>query len=162
MKTLADIKTFLTTFSYKQVMVTAILDDESQVKLWIGNSYGQNNPNPLEVNFRSEYGSHVDEMDWEFLEHILSNSYKSWEIDPRDVAVCNFYKNIKEWVEVSKQYYWDALEAVPPAYHKNMVFACGEPYTHNNDGEPVYLFFKADNGKYWTQLMSKKEFLVSK
>jgi hypothetical protein len=161
MKTLADIKNFLATFSYKQIMVTAVLDDKSQIKLWIGNSYGQNNPNPLEVNFRGEDGSHVDEMDWEFLKHCLGN-YASWAIDPRDVAIWNFYKNIKEWVEVSKEYYWDALEAVPPAYHRNMVFACGEAYTHNDDGEPVYSFFKADNGKYWVQLMSKREYLASK
>lgn len=157
---LAEIKEFLGT--YKQIMITATLDDESLVKIWIEKSYGQNNPNPLEVRFKNEEGSHIDEMDWEFLEHILTECYKSWEIDARDVAIWNYYQNKKEWVEVSKEYYWDCLETVPPAYHRNMVFACGEPYTYNNSGDPVYFFFKADNGKYWVQLMSKKEFLASK
>ena len=158
MKTLADIKKFLSRLPYKQIMVTAVLDDQSKVKLQIGNSYGTNNPNPLEV---IKDGSHVDEMDWDFLHHCLGN-YLSWTIDPRDVSVWHFYENIKEWVEVSKDYYWDCLEALPPAYQKNDVFACGEAYTHNLKGEAVYSFFKKDSeDRYWTKLMSKKEYLES-
>jgi hypothetical protein len=104
----------------------------------------------------------MNSTNFEELQEVLSN-YKSWAIHPRDVAIWNFLRNIKEWVEVTKEDYWYSLEAVPPAYHRGGVFACGEAYTHNDDNEPVYSFFKEDEqGKFWTQLMTKKEYLASK
>lgn len=46
-------------------------------------------------------------------------------------------------VEVSEETYYHFLEAVPPIYF-NRGFACGEAYSHNSHGTPVYYCFMDD------------------
>jgi|SanBayMetagenome_1026888.scaffolds.fasta_scaffold41275_2 hypothetical protein len=163
MKTLSDIKQHL--LGNYTARINGTLDSGELITLHIEQYLNQDREQGrFDVVFRQKSGE-IDRMKsitFDELQEVLSN-YKSWKIHPRDVAVWNFLRNIKEWVEVAEVDYWYSLEAVPPAYHKNGVFACGEVYTHNDDDEPVYFFFKGDSeGRYWTQLMSKREYLTSK
>lgn len=47
---------------------------------------------------------------------------------------------------VSEETYYHFLEAVPPVYF-NGGFACGEAYSHNSLGVPVYYCFTSRDGK---------------
>lgn len=163
MKTLADIQLHLQ--GNYTAGINAILDSGEVIVIRLEQYLNQDKEqNRFDAIFYKEYkeNGRMQSINTDELQEVLT-TYKSWTIDPRDLAVWYFLRNIKEWVEVSERDYWYALEAVPPAYHRNGVFACGESYTHNDNNEPVYSFFKEDSdGKFWTQLMSKREYLASK
>lgn len=162
MKTLADIKLHLLGNCTTRINGTT---DSGEVIRIILEQYlnTDREQGRFDVIFYEESGekSRLKSITFDELQEILDNY--TWQVDPQDIAVWNFLRNIKQWVEVSKEVYWDMLECVPPVYHRSGVFACGEAYTHNDKGEPVYSFFKEDaDGKFWTQLMSKQEYLASK
>lgn len=163
MKTLNDIKEHLPRAYNARIYGT--LDSGEVIRIDIQeclNIYKDNSE--IEVVFRDESGEELRIPDTTFqrLEKTLGD-YKEWKIEPQDVAVWNFQRHIKEWVEVDEKTYWYSLESVPPAYHKNGVYACGEAYSYNAEGETAYRFFKEDNdGKFWTQIMSINDYLKSR
>jgi hypothetical protein len=56
-------------------------------------------------------------------------------------AVDNMFKaGDRSWREVSKNIYWEQLEALPPAKMNGNCFAVGEPWDHDNRGAIVTMF----------------------
>lgn len=64
---------------------------------------------------------------------------------------------VKDWQEgkprrayeiTEEAYYW-GLECVPPASMRSTAFLCGEPYTHDNEGKPLFSAAVKTRGKYY-------------
>lgn len=91
---------------------------------------------------------------WDEYKNLQSNIIGSaypWVID-------YYYENEGRWREISEENYNWYLGCVPPIAMSSSSFLCGEPYTHQNDGQGVYLGCRYDNGKYYAQLMTIKEY----
>jgi len=73
-------------------------------------------------------------------------------------CVANYYANSTEWVEFTDDEYTWFLECVPPVSSRRDAYLSGEPYTHNREGEPVYLAMHQDEGKNLGRLMTLREF----
>lgn len=52
--------------------------------------------------------------------------------------------------EITEEAYWWGLECVPPAWMYSTAYLCGEPYTHNNNGDPLFSFGVRLNDKYYS------------
>jgi len=61
-------------------------------------------------------------------------------------------------VEMTGAAYWHFLECVPPKRMERGAFVCGEPYTHNDKGEGVYLCGREIAGKHIAQYGTLKQF----
>ena len=57
----------------------------------------------------------------------------------------------RTWRETAEAIYTYFLGAVPPAFATHGIFAMGEPYTHDDRGRPVFLFFAERDGRYFAQ-----------
>jgi len=82
------------------------------------------------------------------------------------------YFNHKRWVtgldhaktkgfpktEMCKDSYWHFLECVPPKRMHKGAFICGEPYTHNGQGEAIYLCGIKEGNKYFAKYGTLKQF----
>ncbi len=62
-------------------------------------------------------------------------------------------------IEVTEDTYYEMLGAVPPVHQGRNSFVCGEAYTHNEKGTPVYYCFYINNGEYFGMLATVKTFL---
>ena len=62
---------------------------------------------------------------------------------------------VKDWregkprkaYEITEEAYWWGLECVPPRMMKQGAYLCGEPYTDNEQGEPLYSAAFADGDR---------------
>ena len=72
--------------------------------------------------------------------------------------------NKDNWRELfTEDTYWEMLGAVPPAYQSHGRFACGEPYTHNSKGEPLYYcFVQTGKNMFFGFLGTVKELIETK
>jgi hypothetical protein len=61
-------------------------------------------------------------------------------------------------VEMCEEAYWHFLECVPPKVLEPGAYVCGEPYTHNSKGEPVYLCGIQGGKRYFAQYGTVKQF----
>lgn len=61
--------------------------------------------------------------------------------------------------EITEEAFWWGLECVPPAMMKSSAYLCGEPYTDNAAGEPLYSAAVETTGKkfYALGLMTVEE-----
>jgi hypothetical protein len=51
--------------------------------------------------------------------------------------------------EVTEEFYYDMLGAVPPAFHYSKGFLLGEAEYHTKDGEAAYSWFEVDGDKFY-------------
>ncbi|WP_166822600.1 hypothetical protein [Thalassoroseus pseudoceratinae] len=51
--------------------------------------------------------------------------------------------------EITEEAYCWGLECVPPALMKLSAYLCGEPYTDNENGEPLFSAAVETDGKYY-------------
>ena len=51
--------------------------------------------------------------------------------------------------EITEEAYWWGLECVPPAMMYSSAYLCGEPYTDNAEGQPVYSFAVQMKDKFY-------------
>lgn len=56
---------------------------------------------------------------------------------------------INEGDEISEEVYFYFLECVPPRLRRKNGFLTGEPYTHNDDGDAVYMAFTTAQDKFF-------------
>jgi hypothetical protein len=52
----------------------------------------------------------------------------------------------RSWAPTTEEHFIYFLEVVPPTFMRGPVFACGEPWRHNERGHPVYLCFRHKQG----------------
>lgn len=64
------------------------------------------------------------------------------------------------WRRIDEEHYDWYLNSVPPITMKNNGFLAGEPYTHDDMGNGVYLACKEYNHRFYAKLMTLKEFKV--
>lgn len=63
----------------------------------------------------------------------------------------NYYGGIAAWVEVSEEFYFEAMGAVPPI-HVHDGFMVSEPMDHDDlSGLPVYAAFVEREGRYFAR-----------
>ena len=67
--------------------------------------------------------------------------------------------NVTEMCEDS---YWHFLECVPPMDMVGGSYCSGEPYTHNSEGQAVYLCGANKQGKYYAEYGTLSEFNSNK
>ena len=63
-----------------------------------------------------------------------------------------------ETAEVSEELYKQSLDNAPPIFKDKPGFVAGEPYSHNQKGEPVYYCFYKMNSKYYGFLGTENEY----
>jgi hypothetical protein len=51
--------------------------------------------------------------------------------------------------EITEEAYWWGLECVPPALMKSSAYLCGEAYTDNEEGRPLYSAAVQQGGKFY-------------
>lgn len=90
------------------------------------------------------------------------NEYQNLKPDAVDAAypwvIDNYYASNGKWKEINEYHYDWYLECVPPiAMHSNSYLG-GEPYTHTDDGQGVYLSCRYWKGKYYAKLMTLKQY----
>lgn len=61
-------------------------------------------------------------------------------------------------IEMTKDAYWHFLECVPPRRMSTKSYIGGEPYTHNSEGQAVYLCGLERDGKFYAQYGTVKQF----
>ena len=85
-------------------------------------------------------------------------TYKQWEESKKD-----FMSFAQAGDEIDSKIYWYFLEVLPPAAMNSSGFLLGEPYTHNEDNEPLYeAFYKSPSDRYFFGgLKTVKEFKAS-
>jgi hypothetical protein len=67
----------------------------------------------------------------------------------------------QSWTPTTEEHFMYFLEVVPPAFMRGPVFACGEPWRHNEYGQPVYLCFRREQGgPYEARYASVKELVA--
>ena len=54
----------------------------------------------------------------------------------------------RSWTPTTEEHFMYFLEVVPPAFLRGSVFASGEPWRHNEQGHPVYLCFRHQQGGF--------------
>jgi|GEM_PF-2746190 len=60
--------------------------------------------------------------------------------------------------EMCEDAYWHFLECVPPKRMARGGFVCGEPHSHNSQGEAVYLCGTKEGNKYFAKYGTLKQF----
>tara|TARA_R110002020_G_scaffold475112_1_gene708638 strand:+ start:24971 stop:25489 length:519 start_codon:yes stop_codon:yes gene_type:complete len=60
--------------------------------------------------------------------------------------------------EMCEDSYWHFLECVPPKRLQRTSFVCGEPYSHNNNGEGVYLCGIQEGERFFARYGTLKQF----
>lgn len=93
---------------------------------------------------------------WDEYENLQSDTGERgypWVID-------DYYENKQKWRRIDQEHFEWYRDCVPPMAMRGDGFLCGEPYTHQNDGQGVYLACREQNGKYYAQIMTLKEFKV--
>lgn len=81
-----------------------------------------------------------------------------WNTERWRSGLDHLNNNIKEAVEMSEESYWHFLECVPPKRMVSKAFVCGEPYTHNNKGEGIYLCGIQSGDRFFAQYGTIREF----
>ncbi len=61
-------------------------------------------------------------------------------------------------MEIDEDTFDHFLGCVPPIRQVSRAFACGEPYTHNNEGQAIYLCCFYNGSKYYAQYGTTKQF----
>jgi hypothetical protein len=61
-------------------------------------------------------------------------------------------------VEMCEESFWHFLECVPPKRYQRTSFVCGEPYSHHNNGEGIYLCGIQEGEKYFAKYGTLKQF----
>jgi len=64
----------------------------------------------------------------------------------------NYYFKNPEWVLTNKDYYFQMLGDVYPAYVVGSLFAMGEADTYTKEGFLVFAWFYEKNGNYYSKL----------
>lgn len=64
-------------------------------------------------------------------------------------------KPLNDWVEVTEEDYWEALEALPPALMFRQGFLLGEQQSTTPEGESVWWAFVELGGGYWRALVTR-------
>ena len=54
----------------------------------------------------------------------------------------------RSWTPTTEEHFMYFLEVVPPALMRGPVFASGEPWRHDEQGHPVYLCFRHEQGGF--------------
>ncbi|MBL4672323.1 MAG: hypothetical protein JKX81_08670 [Arenicella sp.] len=65
-------------------------------------------------------------------------------------------------ISLNEETYWHFLGCVPPLAQEQLGFVCGEPYSHNSDGEGIYLTAFEIRDKYYAKHRTLKEFKFHK
>lgn len=89
--------------------------------------------------------------DYKNLEPNTISSAYPWVIE-------DYYDNDPKWRQIHEYYFDLYLGCVPPIIMHSNSYLCGEAYTHQNDGQAVHLGCRCDDGKYYAQLMTLKEY----
>jgi hypothetical protein len=77
----------------------------------------------------------------------------------KEVEQVRHYQNCNGLqAEISKEEYWDQLEALPPLVQGNNYFISGEPLTTDENGTEYFCFYK-NKGKYYSIVMTKNGFI---
>ena len=68
----------------------------------------------------------------------------------------------RSWTPTTEEHFMYFLGVVPPALMRGHVFACGEPWRHNEHRQPVYLCFRREQGGpyYEARYASVKELVA--
>ena len=60
---------------------------------------------------------------------------------PWQIAEAMHNAENREWVDVTREFYWESLEVLPPIY-VGAWWGVGEPWKHDASNRPVFLFFR--------------------
>lgn len=74
-----------------------------------------------------------------------------------DTAYSNYQSGNNQWLEISKEEFWELFEAMPLIFNDEFSFMMDEPYHHSKNGL-TYITCKEDGDKYYTKLMTKAEY----
>lgn len=75
-----------------------------------------------------------------------------------ETTQADYHAGVRVWRETTEDLYYEMLGVVPVAFATHGTFAMGEPYTHDYAGRPVYLFFGYNNGRYFAQHGTIRDF----
>lgn len=71
-----------------------------------------------------------------------------------------YYDGEGKWRQIDEYHYDWFLGCVPPVMMTSNGFLCSEPYTHQDDGQAVYLGCRCHDGKFYAKLMTTREYHV--
>jgi hypothetical protein len=92
-----------------------------------------------------------------------SSGYEEFKPEPSNPLVWGelwsaIKANPADWIETTKEMYWEMLGCVPPRAMAGGSFLVGEADNHNEQGESVHTCFRQQGAKYYAKNMTVAQF----